>query len=123
VAHIARAALESVCYQTKDLINAMTNDIGKPLASIRVDGGMVCNNWVMQFLSDLLEVKVQRPRVTETTALGVAFLAGLQVGAYQSLEEISMLWQCEAEFTPKMSPEIMSRYYQGWLAAVKRVLT
>jgi glycerol kinase len=123
VAHIARAALESVCYQTKDLLNAMLSDIGQPLKSIRVDGGMAGNNWVMQFLSDMLAVTVQRPQVTETTALGVAYLAGLQVGAYQSLDEIEQLWQCEREFTPKMSLETRTRYYQGWLGAVGKVLS
>jgi len=123
VSHIVRAALESVCYQTKDLLNAMTSDIGKPLTSIRVDGGMVGNNWLMQFLSDMLQVKVERPRVTETTALGVAFLAGLQIGLYKSLEEISQLWQKEREFTSKMSDDQVKRHYQGWLGAVNRVLT
>lgn len=123
VAHIARAALESVCYQTKDLLNAMTSDIGKSLTAIRVDGGMAGNNWVMQFLSDMLGVKVERPHVTETSALGVAFLAGLQKGVYSSLEEIADLWQTERVFMPTMSDETVQRYYEGWLKAVKRVLT
>jgi glycerol kinase len=86
-----------------------------------VDGGMVENNWVMQFLADILGVPVERPEVTETTALGVAYLAGLQVGWYASLEEVASHWHLQRRFTPRMAGEHRSKLYAGWLDAVKRV--
>ena len=99
IAEIVRAALEAVCYQTRDLLTAMHNDSDALLEVMRVDGGMVSNKWLLQFLSDTLKMKVERPACSETTALGVAFLAGLQVGIYQSLDEITQLWQANAQFT------------------------
>ena len=118
---IVTAGLQSVAYQTKDLIHAMEADgAGKP-TTLRVDGGMVANNWVVQFLGDVLNVNVDRPAVIETTALGVAYLAGLQVGIYSSLEEIAELWHCERHFTPAMSDSLRETLYNGWLDAVKRV--
>ena len=118
---IVTAGLQSVAYQTKDLIHAMEADgAGKP-TTLRVDGGMVANNWVVQFLGDVLNVNVDRPAVIETTALGVAYLAGLQVGIYSSLEEIAELWHCERHFTPAMSDTLRETLYNGWLDAVKRV--
>lgn len=118
---IVTAGLQSVAYQTKDLIHAMEADgAGKP-TTLRVDGGMVANNWVVQFLGDVLNVDVDRPAVIETTALGVAYLAGLQVGIYSSLEEIAELWHCERHFTPAMSDTLRETLYNGWLDAVKRV--
>lgn len=118
---IVTAGLQSVAYQTKDLIHAMEADgAGKP-TTLRVDGGMVANNWVVQFLGDVLNVDVDRPAVIETTALGVAYLAGLQVGIYSSLEEIAELWHCERHFTPAMSDSLRETLYNGWLDAVKRV--
>jgi glycerol kinase len=91
-----------VCYQTKDLQKAMEKDGMRPV-NLRVDGGMVVNNWFLQFLSDLLGVSVERPRIIETTALGVAYLAGLQAGVYQSLNELSDMWRCDRAFHPTMS--------------------
>jgi len=123
VAHIARAALESVCYQSRDLLHAMRQDSDTPLEVLRVDGGMVVNNWLLQFLADMLMLKVQRPQCIETSALGAAYLAGLKVGVYDSLDEITHLWKINAEFSPKM-PSSQSEYlYAGWKKAVARVLT
>lgn len=103
IAEIVTAGLQSVCYQTKDLVRAIRND-GARLESLRVDGGMAVNNWVMQFLSDILNVPVDRPSETETTALGAAYLAGLQTGVFDSLEQITSLWECEHQFRPDMVP-------------------
>lgn len=120
IGEIVTAGLQSVCYQTKDLVRAIQND-GARLASLRVDGGMVVNDWVMQFLADILNVAVDRPKVTETTALGAAYLAGLQTGVYESLDQIAGLWECEREFEPAMKPALRESLYAGWLDAVERV--
>jgi glycerol kinase len=120
ISHIVRAALESVCYQTRDLLEAMTHDAITP-TELRVDGGMVVNDWVVQFLSDLLRVPIERPTVVETTALGAAYLAGLQAGVYQSLEEIAALWRSDRRFEPGRPQARMDRLYQGWRDAVQRV--
>jgi glycerol kinase len=120
IGEIVTAGLQSVCYQTKDLVRAIQND-GARLESLRVDGGMVVNDWVMQFLADILNVTVDRPRVTETTALGAAYLAGLQTGVFDSLEQISGLWECERQFHPEMRPALRESLYAGWLDAVERV--
>lgn len=120
IGEIVTAGLQSVCYQTKDLVRAIQND-GARLESLRVDGGMVVNDWVMQFLADILNVTVDRPRVTETTALGAAYLAGLKTGVFDSLEQISRLWECERQFHPEMRPALRESLYAGWLDAVERV--
>ncbi len=120
IAEVVTAGLQSVCYQTKDLVRAIQNDGGN-LDALRVDGGMVGNDWLVQFLADILNVAVDRPRVTETTALGAAFLAGLQAGVYQGLDEIERLWGLEQRFAPAMAPSRRERLYQGWLEAVERV--
>lgn len=120
IKEIVTAGLQSVCYQTKDLQKAMEDDGVRPV-ELRVDGGMVVNNWVLQFLADILGATVDRPEVIETTALGVAYLAGLQAGVYESLEEIQQLWQCERRFEPAMSKSDRDRLYQGWLDAVRRL--
>ena len=120
IAEIVTAGLQSVCYQTKDLVRAIQND-GTSLESLRVDGGMVVNDWLMQFLADILNVPVERPKVTETTALGAAYLAGLQVGVYESLEQIAELWEREHCFEPAMKPMLRESLYAGWLDAVERV--
>jgi glycerol kinase len=88
---------------------------------LRVDGGMVVNNWFLQFLSDILNLEVQRPASIETSALGVAYLAGLQIGMYQSLDEIGKLWKADATFFPTMSTEQREKLYAGWQRAVRRV--
>ena len=110
-----------MCYQTRDLLQAMSQDGARP-ASIRVDGGMVVNDWLMQFLADTLGVTIERPQVTETTALGVAYLAGLQAGIFESLEQVANLWHNEAKFEPQMSECDRERLYAGWLEAVGKVL-
>jgi glycerol kinase len=120
IAEIVTAGLQSVCYQTKDLVRAIQND-GTSLKSLRVDGGMVVNDWLMQFLADILNVPVERPQVTETTALGAAYLAGLQTGVYASLEEIARLWEREHYFEPAMRPVLRESLYAGWLDAIERV--
>ena len=98
---IIRATIESVAYQTNDLFEAMKNDGLKPKL-IKVDGGMVLNNWFSQFLSDMINAKVLRPKVNETTALGAAFMAGLQIGVYKSLKDIAKNWQVDKSFVPKI---------------------
>lgn len=122
IKELVSAALQSVCYQTKDLLCAMEAD-GQELKSLRVDGGMVANDWVMQFLADILDATVERPQVIETTALGAAYLAGLQAGVYDSLAELSQSWSCERKFTPALADANRQDLYQGWLNAVKRVMT
>lgn len=122
VAHIVRAALEAVCYQTKDLLNAMQTDSDLQLQQLRVDGGMVNNNLLMQFLADILNVEIQRPKIIESSALGAAFLAGLSVGVFKNLKTISELWQQQKSFKPEMPMEQRERLYNGWQSAVQRVL-
>jgi glycerol kinase len=122
IKELVSAALQSVCYQTKDLLCAMEAD-GQELKSLRVDGGMVANDWVMQFLADILDATVERPQVIETTALGAAYLAGLQAGVYGSLAELGQSWNCERRFTPALDDAKRQALYQGWLEAVKRVMT
>ncbi|PAV27215.1 glycerol kinase [Tamilnaduibacter salinus] len=120
IAEVVTAGLQSVCYQTKDLIRAIQND-GARLRELRVDGGMVVNDWLMQFLADILNVRVDRPRITETTALGAAFLAGLQLGVYSGTDDIARLWARERRFDPVMKPALRESLYAGWLDAVERV--
>lgn len=120
IAQIVRAALESVCYQTRDLLIAMAED-ALPPTELRVDGGMVINDWLTQFLSDILKIPVVRPQTVETTALGAAFLAGLQTGVYSSLDEIAALWQTERRFAPAQAAEKIDALYAGWKHAVERV--
>ena len=116
--HIARAAVESMAYQTADLIAAMQADSAISLTELRVDGGAARNNALMQFQADLLDVPVVRPKITETTALGAAFLAGLAVGYWQSSEEISGQWQVDRRFEPMMSKEKVESLRAGWRRAV-----
>lgn len=120
MAHIVRAALESVCYQTRDLVGAMREDAHAPV-ELRVDGGMVVNDWVVQFLADILDIPAVRPRVIETTALGAAFLAGLQTGVYQGLDDVSKLWEADRRFMPDRPRSDADALYRGWQRAVERV--
>ena len=122
---LVRATLESVAYQTKDLMNAMAGDIqgdGRPTA-VRVDGGMVANDWICQFLADMLNLPVERPKVIETTALGAAYLAGMETGLYASMDAITEAWMVDRRFEPTMSDADRTRLYDGWLDAVRRVRT
>ncbi len=121
IAHIVRASLEAVCYQTRDLLLSMIDDLGHGISTVRVDGGMAVNDWLMQFLADIDQVSVARPEVTETTALGAAFLAGLGAGVYQSLDEVSRLWQADKVFEPVLAADKSKEYYRGWQQAVARV--
>jgi glycerol kinase len=121
VAHFARATLESVCYQTYDLIQAMVADSGVAVASLRVDGGMVANNWLLQFLCDILDCPVARPQMLETTALGAASLAALQLGEYASRSEIADHWRHDRTFTTQMSAPSREELLRGWQAAIGRV--
>jgi len=121
-AQLARAALESVCYQTYDLVEAVKED-GIEASRIRVDGGMVANDWVNQFLADTLAAEVDRPKILETTALGAAYLAGLQLGVYSSLEALSANWQRDQIFTPGMSDTVRKKNVAGWRKAVTAVLS
>ena len=118
---IVRAIIEAVAYQTHDLFEAMKHDGLRPRI-VRVDGGMVMNNWFSQFLSDIVNVKVLRPKVQETTALGAAFMAGLQIGVYKSLKDISKKWHLDKKFSPKMKNKSRSMLIKGWEKAVKRAL-
>lgn len=120
--HIIRAALESIAYQTRDVLEAMEEDSGIDLKELRVDGGAVANNFLMQFQSDLLNVPVQRPTIIETTALGAAYLAGLAVGFWESREEIAERWAVDREFTPEMDENKANELYKGWQKAVGRSL-
>ncbi len=126
--HIVRAALESVCYQTADLLAAMKDDLeaadaGVLPETLRVDGGMVANDWVCQYLADILNCPVERPKVVETTALGAACLAGLAVGLYPSMAFIAESWRADGRFTPRLDPATRRRRLDGWADAVGRVRT
>ncbi|MGH1350726.1 MAG: glycerol kinase GlpK [Methyloligellaceae bacterium] len=121
---IALAALESVCYQTRSLLDAMTADWENSADMVlRVDGGMVASDWTMQRLADILDAPVDRPHILETTALGAAYLAGMQVGFYPGLEEFSKSWSLEHRFVPQMDETERARKYAGWNDAVRRTLT
>ena len=119
-AEVARATLESVAYQSRDLLEAMVADSGVELASLRVDGGMVANNFLMQFQADILGVPVERPQVAETTALGAAYLAGLAVGYWESEEDIKHNWALDRRFEPDMDDGAREKMYKGWKKAVER---
>ena len=121
-AHLARAALESVCLQTCDLMTAMEADRGAAIDRLRVDGGMVENAWLLQALADIVDVAVERPRIIETTALGAAYLAGLQAGVFRSIDDIGGRWARDEEFTPRMPGRERERLVQGWESAVARTL-
>jgi len=120
-AHIARAALESIAFQSKDVLDAMTEDAGLPITELRVDGGASINDDLMAFQAGLTQVKVVRPAVLETTAMGAAFFAGLAVGFWQDLEEIQKIWKRDAEFSAHMPPEQRDELLKNWHKAVDRV--
>ena len=120
--HIARAALDSIAYQTYDVLKAMEADAGISIAELRVDGGATVNNQLMQFQSDVLQTKVIRPRITETTALGAAYLAGLAVGYWKNIGEIQEQWQADKTFSPSMNAAKKAELIQGWQRAVKAAI-
>lgn len=117
-AHLIRATLESLAYQTKDVVNVMIEDAGIELKTLRVDGGAVANDFLVQFQSDILDVPVERPVIQETTALGAAYLAGLAVGFWESKEEIAQQWKVDKTFTSEMPAEQSEKLYDGWKQAV-----
>ncbi len=122
-AHLARAALEAVAYQTLDLMDAMEKDGASHGSAVRVDGGMAANDWLCQFLTDILEVPVERPQNLETTALGAAFLAGLATGVWADLEAIARTWKRRDLFEPKMRDAERRQLIAGWRDAVGRTLS
>ena len=122
-AHIARAALEGIAFQTMDIVNAMQRDAGVMLKELKVDGGASRNNLLMQFQADILETSVIRPTVTETTALGAAYLAGLAVGYWESLDHIKSQWGVERQFDPTAAKEDVEALRKGWAEAISRTLT
>ncbi len=117
--HIVRATLDSLAYQTRDVLGAMEADSGNRLAALKVDGGAVANNLLMQFQADLLGVPVDRPQITETTALGAAYLAGLATGVWSSKEDLKKSWQLDTRFTPSLDQQEADKLYKGWKKAVK----
>ena len=119
--NLVRAMIESVAYQSYDLFESMRKDGSKPKI-IKIDGGMVANNWFAQFLSNILNIKVLRPVIQETTALGVAFLAGYQLGEFKSLNEIKNKWKKDAMFVPKMDKKLRNNLLQGWQQAIRKTL-
>ena len=121
-AHIARAALEGIAYQTMDITAAMSRDAGIPLKELKVDGGASRNNLLMQFQADILGTRVVRPQMVETTAMGAAYLAGLAVGYWSSIDEIRKQWQVDRVFEPSWEEEKVQAAKQGWEDAVKRTL-
>lgn len=122
-AHLARAALEAVAYQTLDLVEAMKADGAAPPAAIRLDGGMAANAWLCQFLADILQVSVERPRNLETTALGAAFFAGLATGVWADMAEIAALWTSQDAFQPQMNADLRGKLVVGWRQAVSKTLS
>ncbi|HDJ6884794.1 TPA: glycerol kinase, partial [Staphylococcus aureus] len=117
--HFIRATLESLCYQTRDVMEAMSKDSGIDVQSLRVDGGAVKNNFIMQFQADIVNTSVERPEIQETTALGAAFLAGLAVGFWESKDDIAKNWKLEEKFDPKMDEGEREKLYRGWKKAVE----
>ncbi|MCD8904937.1 glycerol kinase GlpK [Staphylococcus chromogenes] len=117
--HFIRATLESLCYQTRDVIEAMAQDSGIEVNGLRVDGGAVKNNFLMQFQADLVNVPVERPEISETTALGAAYLAGIATGFWKNKDEVSNNWKLEKSFEPKMDEKEANKLYKGWQKAVE----
>jgi glycerol kinase len=121
-AHIVRATLESICYQTREVLEAMNSDAGLKLSALKVDGGAVVNDFLMQLQADILGLTVIRPTVRETTALGAAYAAGLATGVWQTLDELKSNWAVERVFEPKWSAERRDSGYDGWRRAVQRAM-
>lgn len=121
-AHITRAALEAQAFQTHDLLKAFAADSGYNFETLRVDGGLVANKFVCQFLSDILNCTVEVPKITETTALGAAYLAGLQVGVFDSLDDVEQAWVCAETYSAQMSEEVRDKYTHKWRGEVERVM-
>lgn len=121
--HLVRSALEAICYSTKDVIAVMQKESGLNTTSLKIDGGAAANNFICQFQADILGIKIERPKIIETTSLGAAYLAGLAVGFWKNSSEIKKFWQSDRVFTPSMPKAIKERLYQGWQTAIKRTIT
>ncbi|MBN1526949.1 MAG: glycerol kinase, partial [Candidatus Omnitrophica bacterium] len=121
--HIARAALEAMGYQTRDVLEAMRKDSGLRIMDLKVDGGAVANDLLLQLQSNILGIRVTRPKVIETTSLGAAYLAGLAVGYWRSGREIKRCWKKDRVFTPRLPASEREKLYAGWKNAVERTLT
>jgi glycerol kinase len=119
-AHLARAVLESMAYQTRDVVESMAAASGLPVSTLRADGGASANDVLMQIQADQLQVPVVRPKVQETTAVGAAYLAGLAEGVWSSPADVTAAWQVDAEFTPAVTPHQADAAYAGWQRAVER---
>jgi glycerol kinase len=122
-AHLVRAALEAVVFQTLDLVDAIAGDMHAPLSGLRVDGGMAANGWLCQFLADVLQLRIERPQFLETTALGAAFLAGLGSGVWSDLDEVARTWKERDSFVPAMEEDRRRELVGGWRKAVARTLS
>ena len=121
--HLVRAALEAMCYQTRDVLEAMRKDTGLDIKTLKVDGGASANNFLCQFQSDILGINVVRPRVIESTSLGAAYLAGLAVGYWDDSKDIKKCWKRDREFTPGLTKKSAGKLYKGWRDAVERTLS
>jgi len=121
--HLARAALEAICYQSRDVLSAIQKDSGFKVKSLKVDGGAAANDFLCQFQADILGIEVIRPKVIESTSLGAAYLAGLACGYWKSTAEIERHWERDRVFRPRMEKREAAAYYKGWLEAVRRTLT
>ena len=122
---IVKAALKSICFQTKDLLESLKLDLGEEIQddmTMRVDGGMSNNNWMMQFLADILNIKVERPVNSETTVMGAAYLAGLKVGFFNNFRDIEDLWKSDRVFIPNMDDEERNSMYIGWKKTVNNLI-
>ncbi|HEY6608687.1 MAG TPA: FGGY-family carbohydrate kinase, partial [Candidatus Limnocylindria bacterium] len=122
IEHIARATIDSMAYQTREVLEAMEADSGVKLTELKVDGGAVVNNDLMQFQADILGVAVERPQVSETTALGAAYLAGLAVGFWKDTNDVTNNWALDRRFEPQMDEAKRAKLYAGWKKAVQRAL-
>jgi glycerol kinase len=118
-AHLARAAVESIAYQTMDVLKSMQADAALPIKEMRVDGGATVNNYLMQFQADILNTTVVRPEITETTALGAAYLGGLAVGFWDSIDEVQAYWRVQKKFEPSMNDEVRTGNEQQWKKAIR----
>ena len=121
-AHLARAALEAICYQTRDVMDAMVADSGVPMTEMRVDGGITANSLCMQMQADIMGIDITRPLITETTALGAAYAAGLATGVWSNTDELKKQWQQSRRWNPVTTPEIRAVGYEGWKKAIERTL-
>jgi len=121
--HIIRATVESLAYQSKDLLVAMQKEANINLTKLKVDGGACANNFLMQFQADILGIDIVRPKIIETTALGAAYLAGLSSNFWKDINEIKNHWQESARFHPRLAPDKVNKLYQGWQKAVRKTLS